>query len=158
MDLRNARLDGVDDGFRVHAGPSHDHTTNGFLRALDERRYAKGVTYVNVRNLVDVDGHAAGCAHDDALHIVNRGDQTNAADDEPGTVRLQHVAADVEIAVADGRHDDAQWQVVRAKAIRIDVDLVLLDVATDRSHFRHARHRIELVSNEPVLEGTQIAQ
>ena len=51
-----------------------------------------------------------------------------------------------------------QRQVVGAQAIRIDVDLVLLDRTTDRSHLRNSGHCIELVANEPVLERPQFAE
>ena len=60
--------------------------------------------------------------------------------------------------IAYRRNDGGQWQVERAEAIGIDVDLVLLDVAADRGDFRHAGHRVQLVPNEPVLKGSEIPQ
>ena len=52
----------------------------------------------------------------------------------------------------------AERQVVVPEAVRIDVDLVLLDVAADRRHFGDARHGVELVADEPVLQAAEIAQ
>ena len=49
-------------------------------------------------------------------------------------------------------------QVVGAQPVRIDVDLVLLDVAADRRDFGDARHGVELVADEPVLQRAQVAQ
>ena len=96
--------------------------------------------------------------HDDLSDVVDRCDQADAAHDEPGAVRLEHVPADVQIAVAHRRDDGAEGQVVLPKAIRIDVDLILLDVPADRGHFGHARHGVELVADEPVLKRAQFAQ
>ena len=44
------------------------------------------------------------------------------------------------------------------QSIRIDVDLILLDESADRRHFGDPGHRIQLVADEPVLEGPQLAQ
>ncbi len=56
------------------------------------------------------------------------------------------------------RDDGAEGQVVLAKAIGIDVDLILLDVSSDRCHLGHARDGVELIADEPVLQGPQLAE
>ena len=148
----------VDDVLRVDAGARDDDAADGFLRPLHERGDAKRVADLHVRHLLDVDRHAVGGADDDLLDVVDRRDQPDAAHDQPGAVRLEHVAADIEVAVADGRHHRAERQVVGPQAIRIDVDLVLLHVAADRRDFRDARNGVELVADEPVLQRAQFAQ
>src|SRR5207247_10706227 len=45
-----------------------------------------------------------------------------------------------------------------AKAIGIDVDLVLLDHAADARHLSHAGHGVELLADEPVLNGAKVAE
>ena len=123
------------------------------LRALDQRRHAKGVADLHVRDLLDVDRHAVRGADDDLLDVVDRCDQPDAAHDQPGAVRLEDVAADIQVAVAHGGHDGAERQVVGAKPIGIDVDLVLLDVAADGRDFGDAGHGVELIADEPVLQA-----
>ena len=97
-------------------------------------------------------------ADDDSLDVVDGRDQPDAAHDQPGAVRLEHVAADIQVAGADGRHHRAERQVVGPETVRIDVDLVLLDIAADGGDFRDARHGIELIADEPVLQRAQIAE
>ena len=80
------------------------------LRALHQRGDAKGVADLHVRDLFDVDRHAVRRADDDLLHVVDRGDQADAAHDQPGAVRLEHVAADIQVAVADRADHGAERQ------------------------------------------------
>ena len=91
------------------------------------------------------------------FEIVERRDQTDAANNQPGAVRFEDVAADIQVAVAHGGDHRAERQVVGPEPVRIDVDLVLLDVAADGRHFSDARNGVELVADEPVLEGAQIS-
>ena len=48
--------------------------------------------------------------------------------------------------------------VVRAKLGRIDIHLVLADEAADAGDFGHARNGIELVADEPILHGRNVAR
>ena len=67
----------------------------------------------------------------------------------PPTFRLLSRTAD---------DDGAERQVVGAQPVRIDVDLVLLDIAADRGDLGDAGDGVELVADEPVLERAQLAQ
>ena len=135
-------------------GARDDDPADCLLRALDQRRHSKGVADLDVGHLLDVHGHAVRRADDDLLDVVDRRDQADATHDQPRAVRLEDVAADVDIAVADGGDDGAEGQVVGAETIRIDVDLILLDVAADGRDFGHAWDGIELVADEPVLQAS----
>ena len=108
---------------------------------------------LDIRDLLHEDGNSARVANDDLLDVIYRFDETDAAHDQPCAVRLEDIAADIQVAVAHGGDHCAQGQVVGSEAIRIDVDLVLLDVASNRRDFRDAGDRIELVSDEPILQG-----
>ena len=143
---------------RVDAGSRDDDAADRFLGPFHERGDAEGVADLDVRHLLDVDRNAVRAANDDALDVVDGRDQPDASHDQPGAVRLQDVAADIQIARADGRHHRAERQVVGPEAVRIDVDLVLLDVATDGGHFGDARHGIELIADEPVLQRAKLAE
>ena len=156
--LRDARFHGVDDVLRVDAGSCDDDAADGFLRPFHERGDPERVADLDVRHLLDVDRDAVRAADDDPLDVVDGRDQPDASHDQPGAVRLEHVAADIQVAGADGRHDRAERQVVGPEAIRIDIHLVLLDMAADGGHFRDARHGIELVADEPVLQRAELAE
>ena len=158
LDLRDAGLDRVDDLFRVHAATGDHDTADRLLRAVDERGHPKRVAEVHVRHLLDVDRHAARGADDDLLDVVDGRNQPDAAHDQPGAVRIQHVAADIQVAVADRGDHRAERQVVRPQTIRVDVDLVLLDMTADRRDFGDARHGVQLITDEPVLQAAQVAQ
>jgi len=101
---------------------------------------------------------AVRAADDDSLDVVDGRDQSDASNDQPGAVRLEHIAADIQIARTDGRYHRAERQVVGPQPIRIDIHLVLLDVATDGGHLRDARHGIELIADEPVLQRPEITE
>ena len=153
LDLRDARLDSVDDVFRVDASAGDDDTADSFLCPFHERRHAKGVADLDICDLVHVDRNSVRVANDDPLDVINRFDEADAAHDQPRAVRLKDIAADIQVALAHGGDHRAEGQVVGPETIRVDIDLVLLDVATNRRHFGDAGDRIELVSDEPILQG-----
>ena len=103
--------------------------------------HAERVADLHVRDLLDVDRNAVRGADHDPLHVVDGCDQADAAHDQPGAVRFEDVAADVQVAVAHGGDDRAQRQVVGAEPIRIDVDLVLLNVTRQPTRLRRRRER-----------------
>ena len=86
LNLRDARLDRVDDLLRIHAAAGDHHAADRFLRAVDERGHPKRVAQMHVGHLLDVDRHTARRADHDLLDVVDRLDQSDAAHDQPGTV------------------------------------------------------------------------
>ena len=158
LDLRDPRFDRIDHRLGVDPAACDHDPADRFMRALHQRGHAERVTDLHVRDLLDVDRHAVRRADHNPLHIVDGCDQADAADDQPGAVRFEDVAADIQVAVADGGDDRTQRQVVGAEPIRIDVDLVLLNVAPNRRDFGDAGNGIELVPNEPVLKRAQVSQ
>ena len=49
-------------------------------------------------------------------------------------------------------------QVVGAQSVRVEHHLVLPDHATDRGNFGHVQDGLELVLQEPVLQGAQVGE
>ena len=158
LDLSDARLHRIDHDLGIDARACDDHTADRLARAPDQRCDTKRVADLDVGDLLDVDRCAIRGAHDNLLDVVHRGDQADASHDQPGAVGLQDVAPDIDVALTHGGHDRAQRHFVLAQAIRIDVDLVLLDEAADGCHLGHARDRIELIAHEPVLERPQFSK
>jgi hypothetical protein len=135
-----------------------DHAANGLIRSLDQRRGSKGVADLHLGHLLDEDRHAAFGADDDVLHVADALDETEATHYRPAAARLDDVAADVPVAAHHGVDDGRQGNLVRAQAIGVDVDLVLLNRPADARDFGNAWHRVELVADEPVLERSQVPQ
>ena len=157
-DLIDTRLDGIDDLLCVRAAAHDDDAADGFVAAFDERRHAERIADVDGAELTHVDRHTPRRGDDDVLEIRDRLHQADAPHDGPRAVGFEHVAADVLVAVADGFDHAAEREVVVAEANRIDVDLILLHVAADGGDFGDARHRVQLIADEPVLQRAQVAK
>ena len=67
----------------------------------------------------------------------------------PPTLRLLRMTASTTAEMRDA---------IGAQPVGIDVDLVLAHHAADARHLGHARHGVELVADEPVLDRAQIPQ
>src|SRR5262249_12688475 len=142
----------------AHAVARHHDASDGFLRALHERRGTEGITQLHGGHLAHEDRHAIVATHHDVLDVAHAFDQAEAADDGPRTARLHDVAADVSVAGHDGVDHGGERNPVRAQALGIDVDLVLPDRAADAGDFRDTRHGVQLVADEPVLNGPEVSQ
>jgi hypothetical protein len=49
-------------------------------------------------------------------------------------------------------------EAIGCKLVRIHIDLVLADKASDRGDLRHAGHGIQLIADEPILDGSQLPE
>ncbi len=151
-------LDPGDDVDGAHPVARHHDAANGFVRALDERRRAVRVANLHRGHLTHVDRDAIRCAHHEVVQVAHALDQAKPPHHRPRPARLDHVAADVPVAPHHRVDDRGEGDVVGAQAIGIEVDLVLTDLAADAGDLSHARHGVELIPNEPVLNGPQVAQ
>jgi hypothetical protein len=157
LQLFKLALDRLDDFEDVDAVARHDHAAHRLGAVLVERAGAEGVAELHRRDVTDVDGGAVLRREDDVLQVGRRLDQTQPAHDRPLPGLLDDVPADVLVRAPDGLDHGRERQPVGAQAVRVDVDLILLDVAADRRHLGHARHRVQLVADEPVLQRAQVA-
>ena len=128
LNLCDACLHGIDDLLSIHAGACHHDAADGFLGSLDQGRQRERRRHLHVRDLLHVDRRPRRGTDHDLLDVLDRGDEPNTADDQPRAIRLQDVATHIEIALAHGRHDRTERDRVLTKAVRIHVDLVLLNI------------------------------
>lgn len=70
----------------------------------------------------------------------------------------RQASADFLVAAAHRVEHAADGNPVRLKPVGINVDLVLTRVSADRRHFGHARHSAQVVTQVPVLIGTQVGE
>ena len=157
LDLGDARLDASN--HRVRVAPVRATTTPPTASCVPFTSDAtrKASPDLDVGDLVDVHRHAVR-RRTTIFEVVDGLHQADASHDQPGPVRLDDVAADVEIAVADGGNHRARRQAVGLQPVRIDVDLILLHHPADGGDFGHTRNGIELIADEPVLKAPKLAQ
>ena len=147
-----------DDVDRADAVARHHDAPDRLVRALDERGGPEGVADLHGGDLSDEDRHSVLGRDDDVLQVTCALDEAEAAHDGPGAAGLDDVAAHVAVAPNNSIHDRRQRDFVGAEPVRIHVDLVLADHASDASDLRHALDGVELVADEPVLDGAEIAK
>src|SRR5260370_8586569 len=158
FNLPDFLLHAVDYVFRVLTRPCHDHATDGFRAVFYKRRRPEGVADLDSAEVFHKDRSAVMRGDDDIADIVEVSDQAKSAHDGPGTVFRNPVAAAVQIAGHDRANHGAERERIAAQAIRIEIDLVLLDRAPDACQFSDAGTRLQLRANVPILQGTKIPQ
>ena len=75
-----------------------------------------------------------------------------------GAGDLQHPATHIVVTVADGVDDFLKRDVVSQKLVGIEFHLILLDEASHTGHFSDTRHRLQPVTQIPVLKGAKLSQ
>ena len=148
----------IDDVDGTHAVPRDHDATDGLVGPLHQRGGAKGIAHLHVRNLSDENRDAVLGADDHVLEIAHALDQAETAHDRPRAARLDHVATHVAVAPHHRIDNGRERDLVGAQPVRVDVDLVLANQTADAGDLRHARHRVELIADEPILDRPQIAQ
>ena len=103
LNLCDACLHRIDDLLGIHAGACDDDAAHGFLRSLDQRRHAKRIADLHVRDLLHVHRRPIRGTDHDLLMSSTEAIEPDAAHDQPRAIRLQDVAAHIEIALAHGR-------------------------------------------------------
>src|SRR4029453_10012701 len=121
LNLGDARLDGINQCLGVHARARHHDTADRLARALDQRGDPECIANLHSGDLLDVQRHAVRCPDYDPLDVVDGPDQSDAAYDQPCAVRLEHVAANVQIALANGADHGTQRPGGDAEPLRAHV-------------------------------------
>ena len=156
---RACALTAVDDLLRVGARARDDDAANRLLRALDQRGHAERVADLHRRRRRRTNTGTPSLARMTTLSRSSRAaHEAHAAHDRPRAVRLRRRCRRRCCCCSPRPRRLAERESVAAQPIRVDVDLVLLDRAADRRDFGHARHGVELVPDEPVLEAAEFAE
>src|SRR5271166_359802 len=150
-------LDRLDDFERISTVADDDDATDGLLATVVQHPPTELRTELYGCNIAHVDGRSVRSGQDDVLDVIHSANQANAAHHVFGVIDLHHLRADVVVAAFDGVEDFTHWDVVGAQLHRIDIDLILADEAADAGDLRHTRYGVELILDEPVLNGVQSA-
>src|SRR5262249_14706066 len=130
------RLHAVDHVQRILAVP-HDHDpTDRLALAVELDEAAPQIrAEVDLADVTDEDRRAVAVRPDgDLLDVVDGGDVAAAAHHVLGAVELHEPPADLVVRAPDGLHDLAEWEMVGKEGRGVDLDLILLDEASDRRH------------------------
>src|SRR2546430_828158 len=157
LERLNLFLHAVDHVHGADAVARHDDTPDRLFGALHEGRRTERITDLHGGDLPDEDRHAALGGDNHILQVARALDQPETAYHGPRPTGLDDVAANVAVAAHDGIDDGRERDLVGAQAVGIHVDLVLPDEPADAGDLRHAGDRVELIPDEPVLDGAQVA-
>src|SRR6185503_17098754 len=75
-----------------------------------------------------------------------------------GAAELDHAAAGFAVGAAHGVDDLADAETVGAETVRVDVHLVLPNVAAERGHVGDAVHGLQVIPQVPVLRRPQVGE
>ncbi len=132
-----------------------DDTSHDILTVFVEHAAAEFWSQVDIRDIANVDRRARAGGEDDVLNIRRRANQANSPDCHLLVAGFNDLRTNVRVATSNTLDDAAQGDVVGAQLNGINVDLILAYPTADARHFGHAGHRIQLVLDEPVLQGMQ---
>ena len=152
------RFDGVDRREGVFSVAHDDDPADGFAFAVQVHQAAAQLgPQVYMGDVPDQDGRAV-LVHPDGrvLYVLDGLDVAQTSHHELGLAHLDQSAAHVVVAALQGRAYFRQGNVVGQQLVGIDLDLVLLDVTADGSHFGHPGHAHQLIAQKPVLDGAQL--
>ena len=139
-------VNGADAVARDHDAPDR------LLCALDECGRSERIAELHVGDLAHEDRHAVLGADDHLLQVARALDEPEAAHDGPRPARFDDVTADVPVAPQDGVDHGGERDFIGTQAVWIDVDLILAHRSADTRDLGDARHRVELIADEPVLK------
>ena len=99
-------------------------------------------TQCDLRYLSDQHGRAGLLVDrdDDVLEVLNRPNVASAPHHELGPRKLEDPASHLVVPLADGINQPRLRNLVGKEQVRVGVDLVLLDEATNGRHLRDAGH------------------
>ncbi len=151
-------LDGFDRFESAYTVAHDDNAADGFLAVFIQRTGSKGITDAHLSHVADKDRRAVARTDNDVFDICRRFDEPKPADDGPFAGLFDHIPADIVIGSFDSFDHRRQRHVHGPQAVRIDVYLILLNVAANGRDLGDPGRGIELVAHKPVLQRPQVAQ
>jgi len=115
-------------------------------------------SFMDVRQVAQVDWNAIAFGDQNALHVLNRLQQADAAHIHALAAHRQIAAAGICVARRDRRHDLRKRKLVLQQLARIDFGDIGARAAAETCHIDDARHLLDLARNEPVLRGLEFVQ
>ena len=157
LNLADLLLDGLDDIARIGAVANDNHPAHSFFSIFVENTAAELGTKLHAAHIAHGYGYAVESAKRYILNVLQAVDQSDAAYHFLGVTGLNHLRAHVVVASLHRGDHILERDVVSTQLDGIEIDLVLLQESAYACNFGHARHGVQLVLHEPVLDGAERA-
>ena len=153
-------LDGGDGLPRVLATAQDHHPAHGFALTVQLAHAPAQVrAQLDGCHVAKHHGHIIRVqAQRNPAKILQRLEVTGRPHHVLGFAHVQHRAASFLVGFADGLHHLCLGDAAIGQGQRIELHLVLLDLAADGRDFGHIGQGLEFELEEPVLQGTQLRQ
>src|SRR5260370_32817021 len=109
-------------------------------------------------DVLDIDRRAVFDPEHDVLYVGDAFEIAAAAHEIFRRRNFESFSAHVTIARLHARHDLAQRNAVSEQRVRIEIDLIFLHETADWRDFGHAFHRLESVTQIPILNRPELCQ
>ena len=159
LNLLYAQLHIPDNLLKVFALQHDGNSGNHFALAISGNgSETGGMTQLNLRHITYLNRSAVHGLHGDICHIFQTLHHAYAADEILVGIFLYVTSARVGVILFERIKHLAHGKIAGVEFIRVDGHLILLHVATPAAYFGHARGSRELLSHNPVLDGSQLGK
>ena len=158
-DFFQARLHSIDDVEGIAALTHGDNARNHFAGAVKIGGSTANVgPKHNLSDVLDADWSAILIGQNNIFKILGRLHISAAADHVLGAAKFQQARPGFAVATADRIGYARNRDSIRTQAVGIDVDLILLREAAERSNFGHTGDRFQVILEIPILIGAKLRQ
>ncbi|MNX65858.1 hypothetical protein D3C86_969290 [compost metagenome] len=151
-------LDAADHLARVLALELHDDADDGLVAIAGGGPLARSGALDDLGHVAQVDGVPLAGGHHGPLELLGPLHQAQPADQVLLVTVLEVVAGGVGVVARHRAHDVVEGQAVGRKAIRPDLDLVLLEQAAQAVDLGHPGHPAQEGPDDPVLDRAALGQ
>ena len=157
LNLADLPLDCLNHFPRIGAITDHDYSAHCFLPVFIENAPAKFGTKLHAGHIANRYRRAVVCSKRNVIDVLQAANQADAAHHLLGAANLHHFGADIVIAPLYRGNNILERDVVSAQLDGIEIDLVLLFESAHAGHLGHTGHGVQLVLDEPFLNGMKRA-
>ncbi len=159
LHIFHARFHGVHRGQCVRAAQHQHHAAHGLAFAVARHgTIAHSMTEPYFGHIADAYRASAACAHDDVLHVLQRGHDAFTPDEVDVRPFLDVATARIAVVVLQRCEHIDEREPRTCKPPRIHAHLVLLEQAAEAAHVDHALNAQQLLAHDPILYGAQFEQ
>ena len=147
------------DGFQWIKAVAHDHhAADGLGASFIESTTPQGGSLRDVRDITHADRHVVAHTDRNGLDVIDTFYKAQTPNDVLGAIHLNGASTHIEVGGFGCPEDIIERDAKRPHRIRVDIDLVFLDIAADGAHFADAFRSEQRIAHVPVLDGSQLFQ
>src|ERR1035437_2034815 len=155
LNLADLLLDCLNYLPRIGAIADDDHPARCFFPVLSENAAPELGAKLNTGHVANRYRRAVESAERDVLNVLQSANQADAAHHFLGVAYFDDLGADVVVASLHRGNHILERNVVGAQLHGIEIDLVLLYESANGGDFGHSGYGVQLVLDEPVLDGVK---